>query len=245
MPKQITESDLIKRRESGRRIRELRVILKLSQQKLADLLIPGDDVQKGDGDRTRISKIEKGALPIDDRIAEVFARYFNSKIRENPSKIAKFFPELPPITFIEAKTNEIKSIESPPYIDKEYLTCDINSYNKSIEENANWEIIQHRRLHSWEFRTSLFNIMRDFGYEIEDCSSFPSSYYLLPSCQDCFNMSPILGLELPEIILRKDGKVAEIPFPVLHRALLDIAQAADSKFCQLLSRYSQKDAEKV
>lgn len=241
MPKQVTESDLIKRQESGRRIRELRVSLNLTQQELADLLVHGDSIQKGDGDRTRIAKIEKGALPIDDKIAEIFARYFNSKISEDPGKVAKVFPSMPPITFIESKTDKLKSMEPLPYIDKEYLTCNINSYNKSIEENINWETIEQRRTHSLEFQNSLFNVMRDFGYEIEVCSSFPSNYYLLPSCQDCFNLTPILGLDSPEIILKKDGKVAQIPFPILHRALLDIAQAADSKFCQLLSRYSLKD----
>lgn len=241
MPKQVTESDLIKRQESGRRIRELRTILKLTQQELADLIIPRDDAQEGDGDRTRISKIEKGLLPIDDQIAEIFALYFNSKIREDPGKVAKVFPDQPPLTFVEAKTGEIRRIESLPYIDKEYLTCDINSYNKSIEENINWEKIEQRRKHSWEFQNSLFNVMRDFGYEIEVCSSFPSNYYLLPSHQDCFNLTPVPGFDAPEIILKKDGKAAQIPFPILHRTLLDIAQAADSKFCQLLSRYSLKD----
>lgn len=59
MPKQVTELDLKKRQESGRRIRELRAILNLTQQELADLLVHKDDVQEGDGDRTRISKIEK------------------------------------------------------------------------------------------------------------------------------------------------------------------------------------------
>ena len=43
-----------------------------------------------------------------------------------------------------------------------------------------------------------------------------------------FNVTPV-GLESAEIILEKDGKIAEIPFSVLHRALLDIAQNADSK----------------
>lgn len=245
MSRKLSDSVKKNRKESGRRIRELRLALNITQQELADLITNGGIKAKGDGDRTFIARIEKGELPIDvDNRAEILALYFNFKIKENPEIAAKFFPIQYGISFISAKSNEVETLKISPHIDKEYLTCEIKSYNKDIEEHINWEIVKKRQEHTRQFQDSLFKVMKDFGYGIKECASYPYGYYLVPSNQDHFNVTPV-GLESAEIILEKDGKIAEIPFSVLHRALLDIAQNADSKFCQLLSRYSREKMEPV
>lgn len=166
--KKITDSEKVRRKEIGLRLKKLRNVCNLSQTDIAFAIHSGDwdDKAKKSG-KAFISRVESGTFVLSDEDAEKIAEAVNRSIDLNQENIRKRIEDAYNVheqesSFLRKNGNiEQYTDYTSMHLDPDYLT------GKSSYYNAESGVVQQQQL-TTQFTSYLIPIINLLGYKLLD-----------------------------------------------------------------------------
>lgn len=165
--KKITNSERIRRKELGLRLKKFREICNLSQTDIAYILHPEDGLDGAEkSGKAFISRIESGKFALSDEDAEKITENIRYRIDRDENNICQHITSKINLRgFVEPIYGSVNNASvmnnASLYPDPDYLTGKSSYYNKEFGKKQQTELTK-------KFVTHLFPIIKLLGYQILD-----------------------------------------------------------------------------